>query len=262
MQKLNRITAFLTVFAILMLTITACSKSRNYTDYIGTGKTIAVEAGDIYGDLSRDVFLARTQEYTNTDNMLNALRNGNVDAILISDGFIRRLENSGVYPEFDYIPVPEYIYINKAAHIFHTEELRDKYNEWFAQIVSDGTFEEILNRWLGGGLPAFEDIPQFELTGENGTLRVCDTGNYAPLSYYNDGVLVGFDIEMAQRFAYYLGMSIEVVIIDYERIDDYVNSGEVDMSAATWAVTDERLETIIFGEPSLITEAVLIVNKK
>ena len=243
------------------MALTACGSARTYTDFIDTGKRIAVEAGDVYGDLSRNLFKARTQEYSNTASMLEALRSGGVDAILISDGFVRRLENSGLYPEFRYISVPEYIYINRAAHIFHTEELRDKYNEWFAGITADGTLAQILDRWLGEDLPAFEDIPTFELTAENGTLRVCDTGNYAPLSYYENGVLVGFDMEMVQRFALYLGMDVDVIIVDYEDIDDVVTSGRVDMSAATWAVTDERLETIIFGEPSLVTEAVLIVKK-
>jgi polar amino acid transport system substrate-binding protein len=234
---------------------------RTYKAFIDRDKRIAVEAGDIYGDLSRDFFKARTQEHSSVDNMISALRNNYIDAILISDSFIRQLQGSDMYDEFRYIQVPEYVYINKAAHIFHTAELRDKYNEWFAGIVEDGTFEEILDRWLSGGLPAFSDIPVFNLTGENGTLRVCDTGNYPPLSYYDNNVLVGLDMEMTQRFAQYLGMDLDVIILDYEEIEDYVLSGRVDMSAATKAVTEERMETIIFGEPCLITEAVLIVKK-
>jgi len=250
-----------TAFLMIISLFTACSAAPAYSDYIDSNKRIAVEAGDIYGDLSRSMFRARTQEYTNTDSMLEALRLGYVDAILIGDGFVRRLENSGLYPNFEYIRVPDYIFINKAASVFHTEELRNSYNEWFAKITADGTLEEILDRWLGSELPAFEDIPRFELTGENGTLRVCDTGNYPPLSYYYNGVLVGFDMEMAQRFALELGMNIEVLIVDYEDIGEYVTTGKADMSAATWAVTDEREETLLFGEPCLITQAVLIVKK-
>jgi polar amino acid transport system substrate-binding protein len=251
----------LTMVLVFVLLFAACSGARTYKDFIDSGKRIAVESGDIYGDLSRNFFMARTQEHSSTENMIDALRMGYVDAILISNGFVRQLQKSGLYDDFRYIEVPEYVFINRAAHIFHTEELRDKYNEWFAGIVEDGTFEEILNRWLGGELPAFDDIPTFELTGENGTLRVCDTGNYPPLSYYDEGVLVGFDMEMAQRFAKYLGMDLNVSIVEYDEIQDYITSGRFDMSAATKAVTDERMETIIFGEPSVITEAVLIIKK-
>jgi polar amino acid transport system substrate-binding protein len=257
---MRRIKTAVLLFAAVML-LAACSGAVSYKDFIDTGKRIAVESGDVYGDLSRNVFAAKTQEHANTDNMLEALRMGYVDAVLISSGFVRQLQNSGLHSEFKYIDVPEYIYVNKAAHIFHTEELRDKYNEWFAGIIEDGTFDEILERWLGGRLPAFEDIPVFELTGENGTLRVCDTGNYPPLSYFDNDVLVGFDMEMAQRFAQYLGMNIEYTIVEYGDIADYIAAGRFDMSAATKAVTDERVENIIFGEPCVITDAVLIVKK-
>jgi polar amino acid transport system substrate-binding protein len=252
-----------TIILLLMviLLFPACSGVSTYKDFIDTGKRIAVESGDVYGDLSRTVFMAKTQEHANTDNMLEALRMGYVDAILISSGFVRQLQSSGLYNDFKYIEVPEYIYVNKAAHIFHTEELRDKYNIWLAGIIEDGTFEEIMNRWLGGSLPAFEDIPVFELTGENGTLRVCDTGNYPPLSYFENDELVGFDMEMAQRFALYLGKDIEYTIVEYNEIEDFIAAGRFDMSAATKGITDERTGRIVFGEPCLITDAVLIIKK-
>jgi polar amino acid transport system substrate-binding protein len=251
----------LLALTVILLLLTACSGYQSYKDFIDTGKRIAVESGDVYGDLSRNFFMARTQEHSNTDNMIEALRMGYVDAILISGGFVRQLQSGGLHDDLKFIEVPEYVYVNKAAHIFHTEELRNKYNLWFAGIVADGTFDEILDRWLDGELPAFEDIPKFNLTGENGTLRVCDTGNYPPLSYEENGVLVGFDMEMAQRFALYLGMDLEVTIVDYDEIEDYIAAGRFDMSAATKAITDEREQTILFGEPSVITEAVLIAMK-
>jgi polar amino acid transport system substrate-binding protein len=257
---IKKLTLLSTIMLASALLLTACAP-RTYKDYVDSGKRIAVELGDVYGDLSRDFFKAATQGHSNTDNMIEALRLGRVDAILISSGFVRHLQNSGQFDDFTYIEVPDYVYTNKAAHIFHTEELRDKYNEWFAGIKEDGTFEEILNRWLSGQLPEFEDIPIIELTGENGTLKVCDTGNYPPLSYYENGVLVGFDMEMAQRFAQFLGMDLDVTIVDYDEIENYIAAGRFDMSAATKAVTDERKDNIIFGEPSVITEAVLIVVK-
>ena len=128
-------------------------------------------------------------------------------------------------------------------------------------IIADGTLDEILNRWIGNDLPHFNDIPTFQLTGENGTLRVADTGNFAPLSYFDNNVLVGFDMDMVYRFAQFMGMDVEIMILDYGEIPAYVAVGYADMSAATFAVTDERQDFMIFGKPSLITQAVLIINK-
>ena len=153
---------YLLLVMVSVFFITACfskekkqPQKQTYTDFIDTGARIAVEAGDVYGDLARNIFKAReAPEYTTVTNMLEDLRTGRVDAVLLSHGFSRQLQDSGTYPDFNYLLVPEYIYINKAGPIFHTEELRDQYNEWFIGLAADGTWQEIVDRWIG--VPLFE----------------------------------------------------------------------------------------------------------
>ena len=232
-----------------------------YTDYIGIGARIAVQAGGVYGDVARNVFQSSsTPEYVGIADMLEALRMGRVDAALLGHSYIRQLVDSGMYPDFDYLWVPREVYVNESASIFYSEELRDIYNEWFRGIAADGLWEEIVDRWIGVALPAQEDIPRFELTGTNGTLRVADTGNYPPLIYLDAyGEPVGFDVEMVSRFAQHLGMNVEFTMMTYESIIPHVLSGRADMSGATLDVTAERSESVLFGDPIVITQAVLIV---
>gem|GEM_PF-463696 len=264
----------LTILLITVLLLASCTKSpetavsavsaaRTYADYIGNGTKIAVEAGDAFGIVARDVFKAEdVRELPTVEDMLSALLAGDVNAALLSNGSSRLIMDSGDYPDFEYLIVPEDVYINRAAPVFYTKELRDKYNEWFAGVAADGTWKEIVDRWIGAPLPKQEDIPQFELSGENGVLRMCDTGSYAPLTYFDDnGKLAGFNVDMMSRFAEYMGMTLEIEIVPYEEIADYVASGKADMSACTLALTDERAKSMIFGEPSTITQAVLIVKK-
>jgi len=201
-------------------------------------------------------------EYSTTADMLVNLQMGNVDALLLSDGFSTQLRNSGQYPDLEYFVIPQEVYVNRAGPVFHTQTLCDQYNEWFAGIKEDGTWQQIVNRWIGVPLPKEEDIPQFELTGKKGTLKMCDTGTYPPLTYYNDnGKLVGFNMDMMSRFAIHMGMKIEMATMDYHEIIPYVTSGKADMSACTLAITEDRQYDVIFGEPSAITQAVLIVRK-
>jgi len=266
-EKIAMVKRMIILMAALMLALifASCSGSeRTYEDFIDTGAIIAFELGDIYDDLARNLFKAKSvREYSNVESMLESLNVGSIDAVLVGSGYVRQLINSGLYPDFEYFWIPEDIFVNKAAPVFHTEELRDKYNEWFAGIAGDGTWGEVVGRWINLPLPDTADIPRFEFTGENGTLRICDTGNYPPLSYYDgEGILVGFDMDMASRFAQYMGMDVEVIIIDYGSIVEYVSSGRADMSAATFAVTGEREQDIIFGEPSVIHHAVLIARKR
>jgi polar amino acid transport system substrate-binding protein len=271
--QLARMRGQLFVLVILAtLLLTACEPKKEnpwtagpkaYADYVDTGKRIAVQAGDVYGDIARDVLKAKEfPEFSSVADMLESLRMGKIDAVLLSSSYMNQLKGSGAYPDVDYLMVPEDVYVNKAAPIFHTAKLRDQYNEWFKGIAADGTWQEIVDRWLSGSLPSQEDIPQFELTGENGTLRMCDTGNYPPLIYFDaNGKPAGFDVDMMSRFALHMGMKLEIEMMNYDAIIPYVLSGKADMSACTVTVTDERGEGVIFGEPSVITPAVLIVPK-
>ncbi len=72
---------------------------------------------------------------------------------------------------------------------------------------------------------------------------------------------VGYDVEMVSRFAIHMGMVPEFTMMAYEAIGPYVTSGKADMSSAALTITDEREDGMIFGEPSVITQAVLVVPK-
>jgi len=235
--------------------------AKTYADYINTNVRIGVETGDNFGAVAKDIFKAKEiTSYTKVADMLESLKMGKVDALLLSDGFSRQLKESGKYPDFDYFVIPDTVYVHKAGPIFHKAELRDKYNEWFATIVADGTWQQIVDRWIGVPLPRHEDIPRFKFTKKKGTLKMCDTGNYPPLTYHDsNGTIVGFNMDMMSRFAQYMEMDLKVELMDYEAIAAYVTSGEADMSSCTLAITDERKDGLIFGEPSTITQAVLIV---
>ncbi|MCL2044286.1 MAG: ABC transporter permease subunit [Treponema sp.] len=240
------------------------SNTGTYIDFIGTGKRIAVQAGGIYGSVALDLFQAiSAPEYFTIADMLEALRMGRVDAVLLSQEYVRQLQDSGMYPNVEYIWVPQDVFVQKAGPIFYTTELRDKYNEWFRDIAADGTWQKVIDRWIGVPLPAQEDIPQFEFTGENGILRAADTGNYPPLIYFDaNGEPAGFDVEMVSLFAQHIGMKPEFTMMSYDAIIPYVITGRADMSAATLAITSERQEGVIFGDPSVITQAVLIVQSQ
>jgi len=226
-----------------------------------TGKRIAVEAGDIYDDVAREILGARlVLEFTDVAEKLDNLKSGVVDAALMGEMYIHNLQDTDEFYQFDYIWLPYDVHVRKAAPVFHTAELRDLYNEWFEVVSADGTWDDVVNRWLRGSLPAEEDIPRFELTGENGILQVADTGNYPPMSYIDSqGEVVGFDMDMIYRFAQYAGMQVEISLVPYYRILQHVSIGRVDMSACTMSISDERSETVYFGQPSVITHTVLII---
>jgi len=256
-------TLVLMFFACKRKTNDFISGERTYLNYMNTDKIIAVQAGDVYGDIARHTFNAKEQpEFLAISDMLEALRLGRVDAVLMSHSYIRQLQDSGMYPDLEFLWIPKDVYVNAAANIFHTMELRDKFNAWLQGIQADGTFDKIVNRWIGVPLPNETEIPQFVFPGHNGILKVADTGNYPPLIYFDaKNNPVGFDVEIISLFAQHLGMVPEFAMMSYEGIVPYILSGKADMSSCTLTVTDEREEGMIFGEPTVITQAVLIVPR-
>ena len=241
-----------------------CAGQRSYEDFVGKGLHFGVEAGDIYADVARDIFSAgQVSEFTNTVDKLAALSMGRLDGVLMGEMYVRHLQDTGIYPQFEYIWLPEDVHIRYAGHVFHTSELRGTFNEWFeTAAVPEGIWEEVTDRWLRGSLPAEEDVPRFNLTGENGVLRVPDTGNYPPMSYLDSrGDVIGFNVDLISRFAEYLGKSLDITLMAYDGIIPFVLSGRADMSAVTMTISDERGESVLFSHPTVITQTVLIVNR-
>ena len=242
------------------------ARTGSYADFVGSGARFAVEAGDVFGEAAQDIFGAAEADitlYPSMADMLEAVRTGRVDGALLGHSYVRQLQDSGMYPDFEYLWVPKEVYVNEAAPIFYTEELRDIYNEWFRTPEAQAQWEEALDRWIGVPLPAEEDIPRFEFTGENGVLTAANTGDYPPLVYFDSsGEIVGFEIEMISLFAQHLGKKLEVPTMAYEGILPYVLSGKADMSSCGISITDERMEGVFFGDPLTVVQAVLIVRKE
>jgi ABC-type amino acid transport substrate-binding protein len=96
---------------------------------------------------------------------------------------------------------------------------------------------------------------------DSGVLRVCyAAGNY-PLAFFNDeGELVGFDIEMAHRFATRLGVGLEFV--PSQRRDDLL-SGYCDVLFNSQALVLDRADLAAYTDPfDRITLAFIIPNHR
>ena len=88
-------------------------------------------------------------------------------------------------------------------------------------------------------------IPAFAAMAE--TLTMGTNAAFPPYEYYEDGVIVGIDAEIAAAIAEKLGMELDIVDMDFDAIIPAVTTGKVMMGMAGMTVTPERLQNVNFS---------------
>ena len=95
-------------------------------------------------------------------------------------------------------------------------DLKNKLNEFLRQVANDGTLDDMRMRWIVKHDMTMPHIPEADEPKLH--LKVGTTGVSEPFTCYANGELVGYDVELAKRFASWLGASIEFKMYDYEGI--------------------------------------------
>ena len=126
------------------------------------------------------------------------------------------------------------------------EDLEGQMNAFITQLKTDGTLEDMLQRWVRDGDMTMPDIQQ----PDNPVLHltVGTSGIVPPFSYYEGTELSGFDIELARRFAGWMNADLSFKVYDYGAIVAAAVSGDVDCIMANLNVTSERAETLPFSD--------------
>ena len=83
---------------------------------------------------------------------------------------------------------------------------------------------------------------------EEKTLVVATHATFPPYEFYEDGEIVGIDIEIMQAIADKIGYKMEVVDMEFGSIITAVATGKADVGAAGITKTEERLESVNFTE--------------
>ena len=96
---------------------------------------------------------------------------------------------------------------------------------------------------------------------EAGVLKVGLEGDWQPFSYETaDGELVGYDVEVAQGIAEYLGVKIEITPTPWDGLFLAMESDVIDMVVNGVDITEERSKTYDFSDPYAYDHTVLIVR--
>ena len=83
---------------------------------------------------------------------------------------------------------------------------------------------------------------------------------FAPYEYYENGEIVGVDVDIAREIAKYLGKELVVKDIAFDSIINEVKTGKADFGAAGISYSDDRAKNVDFSINYSVSKQVVIVK--
>ncbi len=227
------------------------------------GKIIGVQlgtTGDIYAsDYEGDDAGTSIERYPKGADAVSSLKQGKIDCVIIDEqpakAYIRENPELRILEE-------EFTLEDYAAVIAKgNEELLDQVNTALQELKKDGTIQKIIDNYIpdeaSGETKPYTYI-QKVIDGEK--LIMATNAQFPPYEFYEDGRVVGIDVEIARAIADKLGRILVINDMEFDSIINAVGSGKAHIGLAGFTITDERKQQINFSEPYTISKQVVIVR--
>lgn len=264
MKKIKAVSILL--LAVMLLSLAACNNSNlpaqvaiNSAEDLNNLR-IAVQEGTT-GDLiaSEDVTGATVTRFKKPTDAAVELNNARVDCIILDEMPAKKIvENNSGLKILDFSPTEE-VEMYALAIAKENTELLDQVNAALMDIVADGTYEILFNKFINN-----EDVelPTYENSGENGDLIMGTEATFEPFEFRDDNNdIVGFDIELMKYVAAKLGRNLVVEDMNFDSLIAALQTGKIDVIAAGMTNTEERRANVNFTTDYYTTNQVIIVRK-
>lgn len=94
---------------------------------------------------------------------------------------------------------------------------------------------------------------------DNELILITEAG-FAPYEFYENGEIVGVDIEIGKEIAKELGKELVVKDVAFDFIINEIKSGKGDIGAAGMSINDERKEQVDFSIEYVVSNQVVVVK--
>jgi polar amino acid transport system substrate-binding protein len=225
-------------------------------------KTLAILSGSTFDAVAREKVGARLYKYYDTPGKgVDAVLAGEADATVAEEPVARKF--AAQHPDRLIVLSPP-IDIENYAPIFPKKDggkLVGEFDTFLEKVRGDGTVDDMIKRWID--TPDSPPMPDIELKNPNKRVLKFATSDSDPPFSLRDagGKVVGFDVEMALRFAHAMGYGLEVKVMNFDDIIPAVAAGTVDFAANVITVTEERKIRVDFSKPVYYGGTVVLARK-
>ena len=263
---LRRLTAVIlfTILSVLLIIVPAKASDLHGSDEKAEdydGKRIGILTGSIHDKYAAKYMPSSELSYfSNVSDMALALVSGAIDAAPMD-----YLTVSALLAENDNLT-----YLEQPLDYFDTafafgkndkgEKLLAEMNAFIEKITEDGRLQEIQSRWLSfDGKDYTVDLAGLSDNPE--TLVFATSCSGKPNSYYCEGAVSGYEVELAALFCREYGYNIEIEVVDFAGLIPGLTTGKYDFAADGMAVTEERMQSVNFSEADYHVPIVLMTRK-
>ncbi len=237
----------------LVITETSQMNDAAYTIGVPSGATAVNAVGSTLPK-------AKMKYYNSLPDAYLAVQQGKVDAFafdryLLGFAIANGLDGVRLLPDDVGATDDVAIGISRKSGI---PDLQQKINGFLSELYTDGTLDDMFERWVVNADDIMPDIPKPE--HPTMTLKVGTSGLVQPFSYYKGNELTGYDLELTARLALYLNAEIEIKVYDYDGFPSAAETGAIDCILANLNATPERRETMDFSTPIYQTRTALLVK--
>jgi len=188
---------------------------------------------------------AQVMQYKSPSDLMLGVKTGKVDVGL----FVHEMLLGMLRKETELGFLGETVEINPVGYGFNKNnpDLRQQFNTFLSKIKQDGTYDDMVNRWIKNG---DTQIPTIENSKKNGLLvvgHISDSG--LPFAAIKDNEVTGFNIELTNRFAAFIEKEVRFDDMEFGSLIPALASGKIDLIGMTLMITEERKTKIDFSDP-------------
>ena len=125
--------------------------------------------------------------------------------------------------------------------------LQESFNEYLAEIKTNGTFDEIMAKYFENKGEKVGYAYEGDGSGDGSTLVntadkfvVATNCPWSPFEYIDGGKIYGVDMEIAAGYAQKHGLQLVIANIDFDAIFTSLDAGHVDIGMAGITVSEDR----------------------
>lgn len=228
------------------------------TDDLRT-KRIGVLLGSVHDTYATKQYPRATiLQYKSPSDLVLAVKSGKVDAAFYTHETLLELLRHD--PDLALVgkplfSVPIGVGFNKSNDV-----LRTRFNTFLKEVRANGQFNDMVTRWILQGSPQAVKVEGRQTNGRLIIGTVSDKG--LPFTIVKDNKMIGFDIELAERFAAWLGKEPVFADMEFGSLIAAASTNKIDAIFSTLMITDERKKQIAFSDPYYELGASVFALKK